>query len=132
MALAKDMEIIVSRHLASCLAMPIFIVDPAGVLLFYNEPAELILGRRFEETGEMPAEEWATCFVPTDKAGKPIPPQSVPLMIVLTERRPAHSQFWIRGLDGKSRHIEVVAFPLIGLARQFLGGMAIFWEVPPC
>jgi len=57
MALSKDIEVILSRHLASCLAMPIFIVDPVGNLLFYNEPAELILGRRFEETGEMPASE---------------------------------------------------------------------------
>jgi PAS domain-containing protein len=129
MALAQEMEVILARHLASCLAMPIFIVDPAGNLLFYNEPAELILGRRFEETGEMPASEWATAFTPVDESGNPIPPQSIPLMIVLTQRRPAHSKLWIRGLDGTSRHIEVVAFPIIGQAKRFLGGVAIFWEV---
>lgn len=126
---SKDIEVILSRHLAGCLAMPIFIVDPAGNLLFYNEPAKLILGRRFEETGEMPAGEWATAFTPTDELGNQIPPESLPLMVVLNERRPAHLRFWIRGLDGSSRHIEVTAFPIIGQAKQFLGGIAIFWEI---
>jgi PAS domain-containing protein len=127
--MALSIEVILSRHLANCLAMPIFIVDPVGNLLFYNEPAELILGRRFEETGEMPAEEWATAFSPTDESANQIPPESLPLMIALTERRPAHLRLWIRGLDGSRRHIEVTAFPLIGQAKQFLGAIAIFWEV---
>jgi PAS domain-containing protein len=50
-------EIILMRQLASYLAMPIMLFDPAGNLLFYNEPAEAILGRRFEEAGEIPLEE---------------------------------------------------------------------------
>jgi PAS domain-containing protein len=126
--LTKEVEIILARHLASTLAMPIFIVGPAGDLLFYNEPAETILGRRFEETGEMPANEWATMFTPTDVAGIPVPPDALPLMIALTERRPAHQHFWIRGLNGVRRHIEVTAFPLVGQADRFLGALAIFWE----
>ena len=28
-----------------------------------------VAGARFEETGEMPAEEWATVFIPTDDNG---------------------------------------------------------------
>src|SRR5262249_43344858 len=62
----KEIEMILARQLASCLALPIFLVDPSGALVFYNEPAEAILGRRFEETGEMPASEWSTFFSPTD------------------------------------------------------------------
>jgi PAS domain-containing protein len=49
----QEIEMILVRQLASYLAMPIFVVDPQGTLVFYNEPAELLLGRRFEETGEM-------------------------------------------------------------------------------
>ena len=125
----KEIEVILSRQLADYLATPIFIVDPQGTLIFYNEPAERILGRRFEETGEMPAPEWSTLFQPTDDGGNPIDPGGLPLMIALTERRPAHRTFWIRGLDGALRHIEVTAFPLIGQAQRYLGGLAIFWEV---
>ena len=36
----QEIEMILVRQLASYLAMPIFIVDPQGTLVFYNEPAE--------------------------------------------------------------------------------------------
>ena len=42
----KPLEIILMRQLASYLAMPIFLVDPRGDMLFYNERAEAILGTR--------------------------------------------------------------------------------------
>ena len=124
----KEIEVILARHLASCLATPIFIVDPNGNLLFYNEPAEIILGRRFEETGEMSAEEWSTIFSPTDKAGQILPSEALPLVIAIKERRPIFRSFWICGLDQVPRYISVTAFPLFGQSNRFLGAMAIFWE----
>ena len=125
----QEIEVILARHLAEYLAMPIFIVNPAGDLIFYNEPAEEILGTRFNETGMMPASEWSTIFHPVDHEGHSIPPDELPLIIALTLRRPAHKRFWIRGLDGELREIEVTAFPLVGQAGRFLGGIAIFWEI---
>ena len=125
----QEIEMILVRQLSSYLAMPIFIVDPEGTLVFYNEPAELILGRRFEETGAMPMQEWATIFEPTDEHGVPIIPTGLPLAITLTERRPAHRRFWIRGLDMVQRQIEATSLPLIGQAERYLGAVAIFWEV---
>ncbi len=125
---AKEIEMILARHLASYLAIPIFIVDPAGTLIYYNERAEGILGKRYEETGEMRAEEWSSVFTPTDEQGAPLPPDQLPLRIVLRTRQPAHGTFWIRGLDGVPRHIEVTAFPLMGQADRYLGGIALFWE----
>jgi PAS domain-containing protein len=124
----KEIEIILARHLASYLATPIFIVDPEGTLIFYNEHAELILGCRFSETGEMSASEWSTIFEPSDGDGNPIAPDKLPLMIALLKRQPAHERFWICGLDKVRRHIEVSAFPLIGQADRYLGAIAIFWE----
>jgi PAS domain-containing protein len=127
----QEIEMILVRQLASYLAMPIFIVNLRGTLVFYNEPAESILGRRFEETGEMPIAEWSTIFKPTDKAGQPIAPEDLPLAIALAERRPAHCALWIQGLDKVQRHLEVTGFPLIGQANRYLGAIAIFWEVIP-
>jgi PAS domain-containing protein len=124
----KDIEIILARHLASYLAMPIFMVDPEGNLIYYNEPAEAVLGQRFDETGAMPASEWATLFAPTDEEGTPLMPEDLPLVIALLEHRPAHRTFWIQGLDNTPRHIEVVALPIVGQAQRYLGAMAIFWE----
>jgi PAS domain-containing protein len=125
----KAIEVILARHLASYLGMPIIVVDPAGTLLFYNEPAELILGLRFEETGAMPLEEWASLFVPTDEHGLPLPRETRPLIIAVTERRPAHREMWLQGADHVQRHIELTAFPLLDQAGRHLGAIAILWEV---
>lgn len=123
-----EIEVILTRQLASYLAMPMFLVAPDGTLLFYNEPAEAILGRRFDETGAMPAADWSTTFTPTDDDGNLIPPAALPLMVALSERRPSYATFWIEGLDQQRRRIAVTAFPLIGQAKRHLGAVAIFWE----
>jgi PAS domain-containing protein len=127
----QEIEVILTRHLASYLALPIFIVDPAGTLVFYNEAAERIVGQRFNETGPMAADEWAALFTPMDDAGLPLPPHERPLIIAFAERRPVHRTFWIRGLDQVVRRIEVTAIPLLGLAGRYLGAVAIFWEAEP-
>jgi PAS domain-containing protein len=126
----QEIEVILSRHLAEYLAMPIFIVNPDGDLIFYNEPAESILGTRYAETGIMPASEWSTIFHAMDHERVLLPPEELPLMIALARRHPAHKLFWIEGLDGVLREIEVTAFPLVGQADRFLGAIAIFWENP--
>jgi PAS domain-containing protein len=125
----QEIEMILMRQLASYLAMPICIVDPAGNLVFYNEPAEPIVGRRFEETGEMSMGEWSTVFEPTDEEGMLIPFKEHPLVVALNERRYTHRILWIRGLDNVQRHVEATCFPLIGQANRYLGAVAIFWEV---
>ena len=125
----QEIEMILTRQLASYLAMPMFIVDPKGNLIFYNEPAEAILGRRFEETGEMPATEWTRAFRASDEQGAPIPPEAQPLTIAFAERRPVHGRLWIRGLDNVRRLIEATCFPLTGQAQRYLGAVAIIWEV---
>jgi PAS domain-containing protein len=125
----KEIEVILARQLADNLAMPIFIVDPQGALIFYNEPAQRILGLRYEETGELPAEEWAALFQPADVEGNPLPVETLPLMIAVTRRQPVHRRLSIRSLDGSRRQIQATAIPLLGQANRFLGAMAIFWEV---
>ena len=125
----QEIEMILARHLASYLAMPIFLVDPQGTLLFYNAAAELILGRRFDETGPLPLEEWGIIFTPVDVPDGGLAPNEMPLVIALTKRQPAHRDFWIRGLDQVPRHIEVTGLPVIGQAGRHLGALAIFWEI---
>lgn len=124
----KEIEVILTRQLATYLAMPIFVVDPQGTLLFYNEPAEAILGRRFDETGELSEREWRSLFVPLDAQGARLGPDALPLAVALYEERPIHTTFWLWGLDGVRRHIAITAFPLIGQSGRKLGAVAIFWE----
>lgn len=120
-------EIILSRQLADSLNIPVFIVDPEGNLLFYNASAEELLGRRFEDTGEMPMEMWSTTFNPTDEEGKAIPPNELPLVKSIQNHVPAHKTFWVKSLDGQSRQISVTAIPIVGRSETFVGAMAVFW-----
>jgi PAS domain-containing protein len=125
----QEIEMILVQQLASYLTLPIFLVNLEGTLLFYNEPAEPILGRRFEETGEMPLSEWSTIFAVTDEGGVPLDPKEVPLALALATQRPVHRVVWLRGLDNVQRQVEVTCLPLIGQAHRYLGAIAIFWEV---
>lgn len=125
---APEVEMILMKQVASYLAMPIFLVDLEGTLIFYNEPAEVLLGQRYDETGEMPMQEWGTAFVPTDAEGNRLAPQELPLAIALRDRRPAHGRFFITALDGVQHDLSVTAFPLIGQNERELGAVALFWE----
>lgn len=69
----KNLILILAREFASKLATPMFVVDAAGDLVFYNEPAEDVLGRSFGEAGEMSAEALPSLFSPEDLEGKPLP-----------------------------------------------------------
>jgi len=125
----QDIEVILMRQLASCLAMPILVVDPQGDLVFFNEPAEAILGRRFEETGTLRRGEWSATFKPTDSEGVPLTRQDQPLFIATDQRRAVHGRGSIEGFDGVRREIEGAAFPLLAKSGQLLGAVSIFWEV---
>lgn len=123
----QPIEMIMMRQLASYLSIPTFVVDAEGTLLFYNEPAEPLLGRRFDEAGEMRLEVWSTIFLPTDEYGAPLSPDAVPLAIALRERRPVHRIIGFTGLDGVKNLIELTAFPLEGQGDRHLGAVAMFW-----
>ena len=124
---APEIEIILNRQLADCLSVPVFIVDPDGTLLFYNEPAEKILGKRFEDTGEMLVNQWSTIFIPVDNDGNKLPPDQLPLVKTLNTKQPAHGTFRINSLDGRFIKISVTSYPIIGRSKKFTGAVAIFW-----
>lgn len=126
--MAYPIEIILNRQLADCLSMPVFITDTAGNLIFYNEPAEKILGTRFEDTGEMKVEQWSTMFKQTDINGNYLPPENLPLVKTLRNQFPHHLTFRITSLKGTSEKISVTSYPIIGRAGNFIGAVAIFWE----
>jgi len=126
---AYEIEIILSRQLADCLSVPVFITDTSGNLIFYNEPAEDILGKRYEETGEMPVDDWSTVFKPLDVNGDPLPPDELPLVKTLKNQKPYHKEFMIHSLKGTIEKISVTSYPIIGRASNFVGAVAIFWSL---
>lgn len=126
--MAQPIERILVRHLGSRLAVPLFLVDTDGTLVFYNEAAEQLLGRRFDDAGEMSFDAWTSAFAVRDDSGKPLEIDELPLVRALRQRRPAHARFDITGMDGAVRTLEVAAFPLQGQGGSRLGAVALFWE----
>ncbi len=126
--MAYPIEIILNRQLADCLAIPVFITDTVGNLLFYNEPAEEILGKRYQDTGEMPVEVWSTIFKTKDENGKSLEPEELPLVKTLLKQLPYYKIFWIESLRGKNEKIAVSSYPIIGRTGVFVGAVAIFWR----
>ena len=127
----KHLALIIARELASQIATATFIADAEGNLVFYNEAAEMILGRTFAEAGTMPAEGWASEFLLEDVDGTPMPLERMPAGIALLEQRPAHGKLWMTGLDGERKLLAVTAVPLFASATEFVGMIALFWQSTP-
>jgi PAS domain-containing protein len=125
----REVELILVRQLASYLTIPIFVVDSKGTLIFFNEPAEAFLARRFEETEELTLEEWTALIAPSNEDGSPLRHDQRPIMTSLEDHRPAHATIWITNQAGARHEIEVTTFPIVGQAGRDLGAVALFWGV---
>ena len=128
--MAKNLQLILARQLASNLATPVFLVDTKGNLVYYNEPAEVLLGQKYHLAGEMPAAEWGSRFQQESLDGQPLPGEELPLMIALTQFKAAHRELYITGIDGVRRRIAATGIPLMATTDQLAGAVAIFWEEP--
>lgn len=122
----KPLELILARNLMSALSTPAFLVDEGGLLVFYNEAAGILLGRRFEELGAVGAEEWGSLFGPFDADGKPIPYEELPLVTAVRSGRPAHAELTIRSVDGRMHSVEASALPIL-TPHGSQGAIAVFW-----
>jgi PAS domain-containing protein len=126
-AAQKPLELILARNLLTSLSTPAFLVDSNARLLFFNEAAGAMLGRSFEETGQMEARDWTSAFGPLSRERDPIPVEELPLTVALRDGHPAHGAFCIRSTDGHEHTIEASAFPLVGSDSEESGAMILFW-----
>jgi len=124
----RDIGLILMRQLASGLAVPVWICDERGDLLFFNEPAEKLLAQRFDDVGPLSLDDARLILSFRDADGSALPAEQTPLLVALRERRPVHRRLGIKGLDGREHEIEVAAFPLLGGGGHLIGGVAMFWE----
>jgi PAS domain-containing protein len=124
----KHLVLILAREFTSSLSTPALVADARGNLVFYNEAAEGVVGRRFGEAGEMPLDHWLAAFDARTLASEPIPPERRPARVALDERRPSHLRYLVTSADGVEREIEVTAFPLFAHTDEFVGIVVIFWR----
>jgi PAS domain S-box-containing protein len=130
MAPGKSLVLILSRELAANLATPMLLIDRDGILVYHNEAADQLLGKRFDEVGEIPVADWAAMLELRDDEGRVLHRQDTPPGIAFVQHRPAHRVFWLTSQDGVRRRVAVTAYPLWSKADQFAGVVAIFWDVP--
>jgi PAS domain-containing protein len=126
----REIEIILLRQWASHMSLPIWVAGLDGDLVYYNEPAEELLGVRYDEAGTMPLADLTKVFQIEAPDGSPISMEEFPLAVALQEGRPCHARLRYCGLDGAWRDVEVTAFPFEGEGRRPLGAVTIWWEVP--
>ncbi len=108
-----------------------FLMDAAGALVYYNEAANLLIGRSFAELGEIPAGEFGEVLRLRDADGSPLRRRDTPAGIAFFERRPAHRVLMATGYDGVERVVDVTAYPLFGAADEMHGVVNVFWQASP-
>ncbi len=128
MSAQKPLELILARNLLSSISTPAFLVGEGGVLLFYNDAAAALLGRRFEEAGNLSAGDWTGEFGPFDADGRPIPYDEIPATVALRANRPFHGTFRIGRPGVEPYEIEASAIPIVGTGGSS-GGIVIFWPI---
>jgi len=125
----QPVEMILVRQLAGYLYVPVLVFDTTGTVLFYNEPAERILGVRFEETGRIDPKEVDRLIELSDDAAAGHEESERPVHSALLHRRPVHARRWLlRRSDRVRLQVEITAFPVIDQDDRLLGAVAMFWE----
>jgi PAS domain-containing protein len=122
----QPLQLILARNLLSSLSTPAFLASQTNDIIFYNDAAGALLGRRFEERGTLSAEEWLNDFGPLDERGEPIPLEEQPITMALRANRAAHARHLIRSIGGAVHAVEVSGMPIMG-ANGFNGAMVFFW-----
>lgn len=124
---SPSVELILARNLVSSITLAAFLVDPEGKLVFFNDAAGELVGRRFEDVGRLRQEDWASEFGPFDEFGKVLPTEDLPLTTALREGLPAHDRFRMSVRDEELVEVDVSALPL-ATAEGFQGAIVVFWR----
>ena len=127
MAPQQPLDLILARNLISGITLAAFLIDPDGVLVFFNDAAGELVGRRFEEVGRLRRDEWSSQFGPFDEFGQLMPTEDLPLTVALRQGLPAHDRFRVSGSDDELIEVDVSALPL-GSADGFKGAIVVFWR----
>ena len=123
--MSKPLELILARNLMTSLSTPAFLTDEHGALIFYNEAAGSLLGKRFEELGGLGQRVWDTVG-PFDGSGERLPIDNLPLTLALRDGSPAHASVHIHSFSGRVYEVEVSALPIV-TGEGARGAMAFFW-----
>lgn len=127
MSAQRPLELILARNLLASISTPAFLVGDLGMLLYYNEAAAVMLGKRFEESGRMAAEEWTSQFGPFGADGRALPYDGIPATVAVRQNQPFHGIFRIGTTHGH-QDVAASAIPIVGPGGSS-GAIVFFWPV---
>ena len=85
------LPLILARELASNLATPVFLMDERGMLVYWNDAAELLIGRSLAEVGELSGAEFGEILQLRDVDGSPLRRRDTPTRSSPRRRTPRRS-----------------------------------------
>lgn len=124
----KSLVLIRAKHLAESVTTPMFLADREGDLVFFNEAAEVMLGKSFNDIGRMTAAEWGKTLNVRSRDGQPFPLEAMPGWLEVQAHRPALGHVLLTTFNGGDIVIALCAVPLFTSQSQFEGAMVMFWE----
>jgi hypothetical protein len=127
----RSLPLILARELSANLATPMFLLDAAGMLAYYNDAAELMLGRSHAELGAVTADDFGAMLQLSDVDGTPLRRRDSPAGVAFINREPSHRTLVATTLDGRRETFECTAYPLFGKTDEMHGVLAVFWQSTP-
>jgi PAS domain-containing protein len=124
--MAPIIELILARSLAAHLAVPTFLADAEGRIVYFNEAAELLVGRAHEDTPELSSGDLVELLQPRGEDGEIVSAEQMPVPRALSSGMPAHTHAWSRG-DGSVRFLAT-AIPLPDHAGDTIGALLFWYE----
>jgi PAS domain S-box-containing protein len=123
-----SLPLILARELAANLATPMFLIDASGMLVYFNEAAELMLGKSYAEVGGISAIEFGAMLELGNVDETPMRRRDSPAGVAFYKREPAHRRLLATTLDGTRQPFEVTAYPLFGHVGDMHGVLTVFWR----
>jgi PAS domain-containing protein len=112
--------LILARSFSENLAVPCFVVNDAGAIIWFNESAERLIGRMAPETPELSATELVSVLDAREPGGEPADPKTLPFLRALNDRVPSTGSLRVDGADG-TEWVDAAALPLLSADGEVLG-----------
>lgn len=116
----RSLELILARSLSENLAVPCFVVNDAGAIVWFNESAERLIGRMAPDTPELSPAELIEMLDVRAPDEQPADAEKLPFIVALTEAAPVTGSYCVSGSDG-TEWIDAAALPLLGPDGGVLG-----------
>jgi PAS domain S-box-containing protein len=116
----------VTRGILDALPQPLYIANASGEIVYYNEAAAAMAGRR----PELGKDRWCMAWGLQDMEGAPVPPEDRAVARVLREGRPVHGWRAVATRpDGSMKVIRPDSTPLRDDSGRLVGAVTVIYDV---